>query len=463
MKKLSIFLAIVLIVSILAYTGFKTITTMAINEDLIEIKLGDYILLGKYNDEPILWRCADIDENGILMLSDKILCIKPYDIVGSNHATGSHSRALFTERSNLGSNYWGDSNMRSWLNSTASDGEVEWLCCNPPASEFNAYDKEKGFLADGNFTETERLVIKKTKQPSILDIADAELAVSGSADVWEEFSPQYWTQDKGLNEDFDQGLLMEYVTDRIFLLDVKQLWRIQQNKDILGAYHTAVPTQKAVDNYQPNEYEYEESFPSSEKNYEYFLRTPIGFMTGSAIKGPYYGVKVARAHSAQTREDWLFVYGYAEDDGGVRPAFYLDKDTTVSISGTGTKDNPYVLDGKKKLHPSVFCNGSELEFDVPPIIENGRTLVPFRVIFEALGASVDWEAPTRTVIGTLGGTSIKLTIDQDIALVNGQQIKLDVAPRIIDGRTIVPLRFIAENFDFKVEWDEISKRVDILT
>lgn len=88
------------------------------------IKIGDYIKLGTYENEPILWRCVDIDDNGPLMLMDKVLGSMPYDAKTSeNSATRSHSRNSF--RSSYGSNHWRDSNMRSWLNSDADAGKVD--------------------------------------------------------------------------------------------------------------------------------------------------------------------------------------------------------------------------------------------------------------------------------------------------------------------------------------------------
>ena len=119
------------------------------------IKVGDYVQMGTYYGKPILWRCVDIDDNGPLMLSDKILFAKAMDAKGDDKS-GSHSRGGF--RPNNGSNYWPDSNMRSWLNSDAEAGNVQWLCGNPPDKDhvtdgYNAYDQEAGFLT--NFTREE--------------------------------------------------------------------------------------------------------------------------------------------------------------------------------------------------------------------------------------------------------------------------------------------------------------------
>ena len=101
---------------------------------------------------------------------------------------------------------------------------------------------------------------------------------------------------------------------------------------------------------------------------------------------------------------------------------------------------------------SVILNGTPIEFDVAPIIENNRTLVPFRGIFEALGAEVNWNNDAKTATGELNNISIQLTIGNQTAYVNKQPILLDVPPKIINGRTLVPIRFIVENFGFSVDW-----------
>ena len=96
------------------------------------IEIGDYIKMGTYYGETILWRCVDIDVNGPLVVSDRIIDFKPYDAKGSN-SNGSHIRTYNNGeiRKIYGSDYWADSNIRCWLNSTATKGNVKWECGNP--------------------------------------------------------------------------------------------------------------------------------------------------------------------------------------------------------------------------------------------------------------------------------------------------------------------------------------------
>lgn len=110
---------------------------------------------------------------------------------------------------------------------------------------------------------------------------------------------------------------------------------------------------------------------------------------------------------------------------------------------------------------TVVIDGVKQSYDVPPIIIEGRTMVPLRGIFEALGAEIEWNDETRTVTATKDGVEIVLTIGVKTATVNGQPKELDQAGVLMNGRTMVPARFIAEAMDADVIWDEDTKTVDI--
>lgn len=111
--------------------------------------------------------------------------------------------------------------------------------------------------------------------------------------------------------------------------------------------------------------------------------------------------------------------------------------------------------------PRVVLNGQELSFDVPPTIEEGRTLVPMRAIFEALGAEVGWDGATRTVTAAKSQTTIRLTIGVKVAYRDGVSVTLDAPAKIINGRTLVPLRFVSEALGCKVDWDTKTQTVTI--
>jgi hypothetical protein len=95
----------------------------------------------------------------------------------------------------------------------------------------------------------------------------------------------------------------------------------------------------------------------------------------------------------------------------------------------------------------VFVGGQAVAFDVKPVIVNGRTLVPIRAVAERLGAQVAWNAATSTATITLGGRKLEITKDAPFALVDGVKVNLDAAATIMDGRTLLPLRFVSENLN----------------
>lgn len=102
---------------------------------------------------------------------------------------------------------------------------------------------------------------------------------------------------------------------------------------------------------------------------------------------------------------------------------------------------------------TVKIDGQQISFDVQPQLINGRTMVPLRAIFEALGATVDWNNDTQTVTATKGGTTISLTINNPTMYVNGAAVTLDSPACLVGGRTLVPVRAISEAFGTKVDWD----------
>lgn len=117
--------------------------------------------------------------------------------------------------------------------------------------------------------------------------------------------------------------------------------------------------------------------------------------------------------------------------------------------------------------PSVILNGQKLVFDTDPYIEDDLTMVPFRAIFEAVGANVVWDESTRTVIamGNLKGSTtwITLQIDSAYAFVNDQKVQLEKAAEITNDSTFVPLRFVMESLGADVEWDNDTYSVLITT
>lgn len=109
----------------------------------------------------------------------------------------------------------------------------------------------------------------------------------------------------------------------------------------------------------------------------------------------------------------------------------------------------------------VKLDGNLITFDTPPCLIGGRTMVPLRAIFEALGATVSWDDTSKTVTSYNEAYLVKCTIGRNEIHINDSVKIMDVAPMIIDGRTLVPARFIAEAFACNVDWDSENRTVNI--
>jgi len=111
----------------------------------------------------------------------------------------------------------------------------------------------------------------------------------------------------------------------------------------------------------------------------------------------------------------------------------------------------------------IYLDGKELETDVPPVIVNDRTMVPFRDIFEALGATVDWNGNLKKAYATLSDKMVILTIGSNKMLVYGGSVELDAPPFIHNDRTLIPIRAVCEVFGCTVDWHDESRSVIIRT
>jgi len=115
---------------------------------------------------------------------------------------------------------------------------------------------------------------------------------------------------------------------------------------------------------------------------------------------------------------------------------------------------------------TVYVNGEQVEFDVQPATINDRTMVPMRFIFEKLGATVDYDDPTKTITAKTADKTVTLQLDNQKAVVEmgGEAYEMisDVAPVLVDDRTLVPVRFISEALEHYVGWNESKKQVNII-
>lgn len=115
-------------------------------------------------------------------------------------------------------------------------------------------------------------------------------------------------------------------------------------------------------------------------------------------------------------------------------------------------------------NPNMTVNGTEKPIDengTSPVIVNDRTLLPIRAVIEEMGGAVEWDGETQTVLLAYGGDIITLAIDNETAFLNDNAQTLDTAPTIINDRTMLPIRFIAESFRFDVNWVQDEQKVII--
>ncbi|WP_241674897.1 CotH kinase family protein [Paenibacillus luteus] len=111
---------------------------------------------------------------------------------------------------------------------------------------------------------------------------------------------------------------------------------------------------------------------------------------------------------------------------------------------------------------SVILDGTKVNFSQQePLIRSGRVLVPFRRIFEALGAELKWDNAAKTITAIKDDRTIVLTIGSSTAYVNGVAVTLEAAPTILNARTVVPVRFIADSLNKETKWDSATSTVTI--
>jgi hypothetical protein len=115
-----------------------------------------------------------------------------------------------------------------------------------------------------------------------------------------------------------------------------------------------------------------------------------------------------------------------------------------------------VIDGNR-----IKVKGKHIKFDVPPVIKERRTLIPVRAVIEGLGAKVEWDGETSTVTITKGEAVIILILGSNEVYVNGDLVIIDVPSGLINNRTFVPIRFIAQTLGEKVTYNEETGDVEI--
>ena len=376
------------------------------------LQLGDCFTLGEYNEEPILWRYMADDEHGKLIVSDKIICRKPFGI----------------------DNYWRNSYIRKWLNSVSAEGAIDWSLYVPRWIIPEIDISEKGFLNDGNFTYTEKCIIKVTKQWTMLPEKYLDLSENENSQAYSAIFGKLPGSPR------DGGKIMYYsidevpeiyhgaahkVTDAMFLLDETQIYGVWRNFDDIRALY---------DNDT-----YNSSIEYTDGYYSYYLRTPSE-----------EGITCITEFNKYEK-------GFSLD--GIRPAFYIDEENSYIKSGSGTEDDPYVMDGKEK---TVYINNVKTETENPPVTYEGIVMVPMQETFEKLGANVVYNEETQAVTAELNGKYIYTLSDNKGILINGESGDMGYPMTMIMGMPYVPLSAIELSVTPNVLWDNELQQLNIV-
>lgn len=432
------------------------------------VKVGDYIEFGKYNNKPILWRVINLDSEGNpTLFSEKILAYKSFDVSGNYHPKINWNNEVWDNRQGHGSNYYKDSNIRQWLNS--SETNIDWIQ-NDPSSENliygdDPYNMEKGFMADGNFTAEERAAIIPITHKVVLAEIDKDKAEGGT----EKHRFTYDIRDS--IENFNNAFF-HYVTDSIFLLDVKELKEYIYDR---GWDIKTTSTQEALDNSTYCTY----YGIGTNIFMPYWLRTPAADYSVNVRCGSYKGY-VSSTHAT-------------DDVSGVRPALVLNLSSVIFSSGLGTAEKPYIAstsvsqpiqykdENKITAVPTsskMTVNGAAVSFDAYNI--NSYNYFKLRDLAYVLNGSmkqfeVSWDNTKNTINITsgeaytvVGGELSASSIVSNTAnsttstiYINGEKVSLTIYN--INGNNYFKLRDIAKAINFGVTWDEAQNSIIIDT
>jgi hypothetical protein len=141
--------------------------------------------------------------------------------------------------------------------------------------------------------------------------------------------------------------------------------------------------------------------------------------------------------------------------------YYFVIEIVDSKTGGKATSNPKFTTYNGSQDIIVLVDDQLQQYDQSPVNVDGRTMVPLRAIFESLGAKVEWDSSTQTVTATKDDIKVVLTINSNEAWVNGNKVMLDVPAKLINEKTMVPIRFVSEALGADVKWDDYSKSVII--
>ncbi len=310
MKKRSVLIIVLLVMILVAVLIYMFLgRDKERDENIIQkqqiFKIGDYIILGKYLDEPVLWRVVNLDEDyNAFLFSEHIITFKAFDAAESGQWDKGDD---YIQK--FGSSRWKNSNLREWLNSNSAAVQYS---TQPPVIEaleynINPYADEPGFLS--NFTQAEQNAIKPVTHPVVLD----KIYMAEKAGGEEPFNDIYDIPSKSISN--EASAYHENSTDRIFLLSIQELAEWVEGNSFESKREA---TEAAIRQVEEKRY----------AGVEYWLRTPTNeepcFLSTLNNEG-YISYRTSSA---------IF---------GVCPILLLDIEKAEIESGTGSSDEPYII------------------------------------------------------------------------------------------------------------------------
>lgn len=315
----------VLIGVLFGMRGISVYAAQKEDKTVEDIKIGQYIRFGSYDNYPILWRVIDFDEAGNpLLYAEYILTYKAFD----------DQLWVANTAKNYGNNYWAASDLRAWLNGAESD--IKYDASGAPTSGttkdgYNAYDNELGFLTE--FTEKEVDAIVLTKHKQIIDEVNstAPAVVNPEAKLH-----KYESELEKCLTNYEEAKYL-ITEEKVFLLDIYEFYTFVYKA---GFPVVKEPTRAAI---RRNQHISNISFSP------FWLRTPRASYAEETADEKYKGSS-AKPDGASVRvvygEDYILAKDAYDGTVGVVPALYLKKECIIT-GGNGSNKAPYRILGEK--------------------------------------------------------------------------------------------------------------------
>jgi lysozyme len=166
--------------------------------------------------------------------------------------------------------------------------------------------------------------------------------------------------------------------------------------------------------------------------------------------------------TARPAAGWTFAGWGGSVSGTANPlALTMDGDKSVVATFERTVSPDQHVVRMSVGSRTATVDSQEIMLDTPPVVVDGRTLVPLRAVIEGLGGTIAWIPDTRSIDIALNGRTLQMQIGNRTAIVQGEAVAMDVPAAIMNGRTVLPVRFVAEHLGAVVDWEQLTRTITI--